>query len=48
MNDLSRQAHWENVYTTRGEREVSWFQENPAISLDLIRATGVTRSHPTA
>jgi 2-polyprenyl-3-methyl-5-hydroxy-6-metoxy-1,4-benzoquinol methylase len=41
MNNLGRQAHWENVYTTKDEKEVSWFQENPTISLDLIRATGV-------
>src|SRR5437868_511804 len=37
-----RQAHWQNVYTSKGENEVSWFQENPAISLDLIRAAGAT------
>jgi len=42
MNDLSRQAHWENVYTTRGEREVSWFQERPALSLELIHTAGAT------
>jgi SAM-dependent methyltransferase len=36
MNDLSRRAHWENVYTTKSENEVSWFQENPAPSLELI------------
>jgi SAM-dependent methyltransferase len=36
-----RQAHWQNVYQTKGERDVSWFQESPAISLDLIRATGI-------
>src|SRR5690348_10159111 len=42
MSNTERHAPWENVYQTRGEREVSWFQENPAISLDLIRATGVT------
>jgi hypothetical protein len=41
MSDLERQAHWENVYRTKGERDVSWFQESPAISLDLIHATGV-------
>lgn len=34
MND--RKAHWETVYTTKGENEVSWFQENPAPSLELI------------
>ena len=36
MNDASRKAHWENVYSTKSEREVSWFQESPAPSLDLI------------
>jgi hypothetical protein len=32
MRDVGRKAHWENVYTTKGEKEVSWFQENPAPS----------------
>ncbi len=38
-----RQAHWQAVYSTKGEREVSWFQETPAISLELIHATGAGR-----
>ena len=42
MSTLERQALWQNVYQTKGERDVSWFQEMPTISLDLIRATGVT------
>jgi SAM-dependent methyltransferase len=36
-----RQAHWDNVYATKDEHAVSWFQEKSDISLDLIRATGV-------
>ncbi len=40
--NIERQAHWENVYRTKGERDVSWFQERPEISLDMIRATGVS------
>jgi SAM-dependent methyltransferase len=36
MSDASRKAHWENVYSTKGENEVSWFQESPAPSLELI------------
>jgi len=40
MERISRQAHWENVYTTKGENEVSWFQENPALSLELIEQAG--------
>ncbi len=38
-----RQSHWENVYATKRENEVSWFQETPALSLDLINAAGATR-----
>jgi len=41
VSTLERQAHWQNVYQTKGERDVSWFQESPAISLNLIQATGV-------
>lgn len=37
------QAHWEHVYATRSENEVSWFQTNPAISTALIEAAGATR-----
>jgi SAM-dependent methyltransferase len=42
MSDVGRSAHWENVYKTKGEREVSWFQQHPAPSLDLIALTGVS------
>jgi len=42
VNTGDRQAHWENVYATKGEKEVSWFQENPALSLELIRLAGAT------
>jgi len=42
MKETDRQAHWQNVYATKAEREVSWFQENPAPSLDLIAATGIS------
>src|SRR5204863_5934778 len=40
MGDSSRQVHWENVYTTKGETEVSWFQQSPAPSLELIVQAG--------
>ncbi len=45
MNSASRSAHWETVYTTKGENEVSWFQENPAPSLELI---AMARLNPEA
>jgi SAM-dependent methyltransferase len=42
MESESRQAHWQNVYTSKSENEVSWFQENPAASLALIAEIGAT------
>lgn len=29
-------AHWENVYATKDAEQVSWFEETPALSLELI------------
>ena len=40
MEDAGRQAHWENVYTTKRETEVSWFQQSPAPSFELIVQAG--------
>jgi SAM-dependent methyltransferase len=42
MESANRQAHWENVYTSKGESEVSWFQESPAPSFELIVQAGAT------
>jgi hypothetical protein len=44
MVQTNRQAHWENVYTSRGESEVSWFQENPAPSLEHLSPRPLPRS----
>ena len=44
MNAESRRAHWDQIYTSKGENEVSWFQDNPARSLELIAAVGATPS----
>jgi len=38
MVTLDRKAHWERVYSTKGEAEVSWYQDEPRLSLELIRA----------
>jgi 2-polyprenyl-3-methyl-5-hydroxy-6-metoxy-1,4-benzoquinol methylase len=40
MSDAARQQHWENVYATKGEQEVSWFEQNPSLSLALIKEAG--------
>lgn len=40
---VDRQSHWQQVYTTKHENEVSWFQERADISLAMIAAAGATR-----
>ena len=43
---VSRKAHWEHVYETKGPTELSWFQTVPSKSMELIRATGVPTDAP--
>jgi SAM-dependent methyltransferase len=40
---MDRKAHWEGVYATKRGRQLSWFQEEPALSLELIRAVSPAR-----
>jgi SAM-dependent methyltransferase len=37
---VDRAAHWETVWTTRDADDVSWFQQSPAMSLELIASIG--------
>lgn len=39
---MERAAHWNRVYTTKSEQEVSWFEPLPAVSLELLEAAGMT------
>jgi 2-polyprenyl-3-methyl-5-hydroxy-6-metoxy-1,4-benzoquinol methylase len=38
MSETDREAHWEDVYSTRAETGVSWYQDEPRLSLELIGA----------
>ncbi len=38
-----RGSHWDRVYATKGEAEVSWFQDSPSTSLAMIRAANSER-----
>jgi ubiquinone/menaquinone biosynthesis C-methylase UbiE len=40
---MSGKDHWEKVYSTKSTDAVSWFQPHADLSLDLIKATGVTQ-----
>ena len=42
MGDRSK--HWEKVYETMDPAEVSWFEAEPRVSLDLIQASGMPKS----
>jgi SAM-dependent methyltransferase len=41
-----RAAHWQTVYESKGEREVSWFQESPSPSLELIALANAKPTSP--
>jgi hypothetical protein len=39
-------AHWHDVYAHTAVTDVSWFQSDPALSIQLIRATGARANSP--
>ena len=39
---MERAGHWNAVYTTKTEREVSWFEAQPDVSLRLMDAAGLS------
>lgn len=42
--NLDSKKHWETVYETKNPEQVSWTQEKPQISLDLINSFGLDKS----
>ena len=42
--EKTRREHWEFIYENKGPDEVSWAQEVPQTSLDLIRSFGLPKS----
>lgn len=40
MAGFDPKAHWQAVYTTKPETGVSWYQEEPVPSLDLLQVIG--------
>ncbi len=42
--EVRQSEHWEQVFGEKREDEVSWFQERPATSLDMIAKTGVPKN----
>jgi ubiquinone/menaquinone biosynthesis C-methylase UbiE len=40
---MDAQAHWDTVYQTKAAEDVSWFQTQPTLSLQLIEASGTSK-----
>jgi len=39
---MDRKTHWDHVYQTRSPGELSWYQPEPTVSLELIERSGLT------
>jgi ubiquinone/menaquinone biosynthesis C-methylase UbiE len=40
---MERKEHWEAIYKTKAPNEVSWYQERPTKSLELIKASKIKK-----
>lgn len=40
---MDSKEHWEHLYQTKADTDVSWFQAEPALSLRLLEAAGLNR-----
>jgi hypothetical protein len=38
---VNRQEHWDTIHTTKGERDRSWFEPSPDVSMKMIASTGL-------
>ncbi len=41
-----RKQHWDQIYSSKSPREVSWFQQEPVVSLRLIQDSVPDRTQP--
>jgi ubiquinone/menaquinone biosynthesis C-methylase UbiE len=41
---MNSKQHWDKVYTTKPTSDSSWFQPVPAVSLDFIRESGMSKN----
>jgi SAM-dependent methyltransferase len=39
---MARQQHWNTVYVTKGDQDVSWFEAVPEPSIRMLEASGLT------
>jgi 2-polyprenyl-3-methyl-5-hydroxy-6-metoxy-1,4-benzoquinol methylase len=41
---MTKKEHWENVFSTKKETEVSWYQVNPKTSIDFVIKTKIAKN----
>jgi SAM-dependent methyltransferase len=46
MLPVDPKAHWDRIYAERSPSEVSWYQSEPTLSLELLRRSGIARDRP--
>ncbi|SDB29610.1 Methyltransferase domain-containing protein [Flavobacteriaceae bacterium MAR_2010_188] len=39
-----KKEHWENVYVSKLDNEVSWYQENPETSINIIKGLNINKN----
>ncbi|MFN8672747.1 MAG: class I SAM-dependent methyltransferase [Candidatus Sericytochromatia bacterium] len=44
MKNFNRKEHWENIYQEKQLNEVSWYQEIPETSINIIRKLDLTKN----
>jgi hypothetical protein len=40
---MGRDEHWNRIYTTKTDDQVSWFEPLPAVSLQLLHSAGLSK-----
>lgn len=41
MDEADRRDHWQGVYTSKAETDVSWYEDVPELSMELLRDAGL-------
>jgi ubiquinone/menaquinone biosynthesis C-methylase UbiE len=44
MGNLDRKKHWENIYTTKELKDVSWYQPMPTTSLEFFKQFSIAKT----
>lgn len=44
MEHFDRKNHWETIYQTKELKDVSWFQQKPSTSIELIEESAISKT----